>query len=86
MRDVKGERLFKSVEIKIVPVAGEVAKRTFRANPGRRFSSDGIYELLEKVIEHIETNFPGQEFHLVPIGPAAFNFVGVAVPLQEATR
>lgn len=79
------ERMFKSVAMKIFPVgAAKPITRTYRAGPRCRFTAAGVDKVIEEIADHLEANFPDQEFRLVPIGPAAFNFVGV--PPQEISN
>jgi len=44
------------------------------AGPGRHFTAANIETILAKVGEKVDAEFPDQ-YRLVAIGPAAFNFV-----------
>jgi hypothetical protein len=78
------ERMFKSVAMKVFLAGREKpVTRTYRAGPRSRFTSAGVDTLLEEVADHLEATFPDQEFRLVQIGPAAFNFVAAPQELTD---
>jgi hypothetical protein len=68
--------LIKAVEVTIF-APGNKQKRRERhvAPPGRCFSDKGVDILLEKVSAKIEKAWPTEDYSLVPLGAARFNFV-----------
>jgi len=70
-----GARLYKRMQIKIFPPAGKTRTFKLRAPAGKWLTAETIEKQLEQAVEGIEKAFPRHEFRLVPIGPAAFNFV-----------
>jgi hypothetical protein len=49
--------------------------QTLRAKPGEGFTDFQIELILGRVLGHVEQKFPAHEYSIVPVGPAAFNFV-----------
>ena len=45
------------------------------AGKGKVFKPGGEFEVLSNVADSLETQFPNDEFRMVQVGPAAFNFV-----------
>ena len=70
-----GARLYKRMQIKIFPPAGKTRTIQLRAPAGKWITAETIEKQLEQVVQGIEKAWPRHEFRLVPIGPAAFNFV-----------
>jgi hypothetical protein len=70
-----GVRLHKRMQVKIFPPAGRTRTIKLRAPAGKWITAEGIDQQLGQVAEGIEKAWPRHEFRMVPIGPAAFNFV-----------
>jgi hypothetical protein len=45
------------------------------AGKGKVFKPGGEFDVLSNVADSLETQFPNDEFRMVQVGPAAFNFV-----------
>src|SRR5277367_1810064 len=81
-RDKKGNRLFKLVEIEIhfPEKALPVKKMRQRAPAQQGFGPNGLDDLLMKVTDMLEEQFPWWEFKLVEMNPlgrtARYRFVG----------
>ena len=76
MQSKSGEQLFKAVHIRIFyPGNKKSAIQAHRAPTGNGLTSQGIDQILAATSEKIEKAYPGQEYSLVPLGPARFNFV-----------
>jgi acetylornithine deacetylase/succinyl-diaminopimelate desuccinylase-like protein len=82
-----GEQLFKAVQIKVFyPGNKKSALQVHRAPHGNGLTSDGIDQILASTAEKIEKVWPGQEYSMVALGPAAFNFVWrKTTPVVEAS-
>lgn len=69
-------RLWKSVTIRVFNVWNDgKTTRTFHAKPGHGYSEEAVDKLLEEVANDLERRLPREEFSVVQVGPAAFNFV-----------
>jgi hypothetical protein len=73
--DRNAKRL-KRIEIKVFH-PGNKTKRTmvFRPNNGSVFLAMAIDQLLGRICAEVDQAFPGEEYKMVTIGPASFNFV-----------
>lgn len=47
------------------------------AGKGRIFKPGHEFNILSRVADQLETEFPCEEFRMVQVGPAAFNFIHV---------
>ena len=45
------------------------------AGKGKVFKPSGEFDVLSNVADSLETQFPNDEFRMVQVGPAAFNFI-----------
>lgn len=53
---------------------------TLHCPPKYAIKPGGEQEYIDKVVEQIETEFPGHEYHFVDLGKGHFNFVHVSYP------
>lgn len=70
LRDQKGNRLYRRVEIRIVfPKDTRLPANTMRqkAGPHQGFNSDGIDEMLMGVVDRLDELYPWWEFQMVPV-------------------
>jgi hypothetical protein len=75
-RGINGERLYPSMTLKLfLPDNKKPFVRILRPPRGLYFNAELIEKQLLAAATEIEQKLPGQEYRLVPIGPAAFNFV-----------
>lgn len=66
----------KSVTVKVFhPGNKKFERQVLHAPPRRLFTGDGVNQILLRTINKIEEKFPSEDYRMVPIGPAAFNFV-----------
>ena len=78
--------MIKALNLKVFhPGNKNFERKIIKAGKGKMFLSDGIEHVLLRTAHQIEKTFPAKEYHLVPIGPAAFNFVH-AGPIQESDQ
>jgi hypothetical protein len=71
-----GGQLWRSVTVRVFNVGNDgKTTRKFFANPGHGFNEEGIDNLLEKVADDLERRLPNEQYSLVQVGPASFNFV-----------
>lgn len=71
-----GERIHRRVIVKVFDAAGTMtAHRILRAKPGHGIGAEGIEGILFQVADELEAKYPDDDFRLVPIGEAQFNFV-----------
>ena len=76
MLTANGERLYKSVLVTVVfPDNKKKVRNLHRAAPGQGFNANAIQEILWQWATKVEQDFYPQEFRLVELGPAEFNFV-----------
>jgi hypothetical protein len=76
MKNETGERLFKAVNITVfTPENKKRIRQSFRAPARQGLTADGIDKILLQAAEKIEKSWPTEEYSLVPLGPADFNFV-----------
>jgi hypothetical protein len=74
---------WKTVTIRIFNIGnGGKTTRKFHAAQGKVYSEADIDDLVERVAEDLERRLPQEEYSLVQVGPASFNFVwrGSRVP------
>jgi hypothetical protein len=66
----------KKVKLRIFsPQNASSVVRYIRAPAGKQFSPSGIDNILESAVNHLDKNFPYDEFSMVQIGQAEYNFV-----------
>lgn len=66
----------KKIQIKLFYPGNKRHKKVIvRAPNGKTITSDGVEHYLQQAALTLEKEFPGHDYHLVPIGPGAFNFV-----------
>lgn len=81
LRDNKGNRLFRRVEINVLYPDGimKPERITQRAAAKQGFSPDNVDELLMRVADTLDTKFPWWQFRMQELAPehrtARFNFV-----------
>ena len=73
----KGDvQAWKTITVRVFNVGNDgKTTRKFRAAPGKAYTEADIDDLLEKVADDLERRLPKEEFSLVQVGPASFNFV-----------
>lgn len=73
---IGGLEAWKTITIRVFNVGNDgKTTRKFRAAPGKAYTEAHIDDLLYRVAEDLEKRFPREEFELVKVGPASFNFV-----------
>lgn len=83
-RSEHGEPLVKAVTLKIFqPGNRKSAKQVYRAPAGKGYAPEAVERILLRTANLIEKQLPTEEYHLVPIGPAAFNFVHAGRRAEE---
>jgi len=66
----------KKIAIKLFYPGNKRHKKVIvRAPSGRLITPDGIERQLRQAADTLEKEFPGHDYHLVPIGHGAYNFV-----------
>jgi hypothetical protein len=71
---------FKRVAVKVFAPGNKQWKTIVqRAAAGKAFTPQGLEEILMHIAGKVEQAYPEQEYRLVEIGSAAFNFVHVGV-------
>lgn len=72
----EGDPLVKAVTVKVFEPGNKKYFRMVQRAPKKQgYTPEGVSKILVKTADVIERQWPGQEFRLVVIGPAAFNFV-----------
>ena len=72
----KGERAFKLVLMRVFNIGNKGSYVTrHRARPGHVITEEAVDKLLDQVADQIEKRFPEQEYEMVEVGEAQFNFV-----------
>lgn len=87
LRNDQGEQLVRCVTLKLFFPGNKKRKQyVVRAPSKKGITPSGVEDILKRAAESIERDLPGYEYHLVPVGPAAFNFVclGEKPKLQES--
>ena len=80
---INGSVPLKKLTIKMFAPGNRTHKTVIlAAGKGKVFKPGGEFDVLSRVAESLETQFPNDEFRMVQVGPAAFNFVWE----QEDTR
>ncbi|MGH9745516.1 MAG: hypothetical protein ACRD59_05320 [Candidatus Acidiferrales bacterium] len=71
-----GQHAWKVVTIRVFN-PGNADSRVIRVHAGRGkgYGDDAVDKMLEGIAEDIEKRFPAQEYELVALGQAHFNFV-----------
>jgi hypothetical protein len=77
--------MLRHVSITVITLDGKRLRRRVCATPRKRFTSDGVEEILNSEAERLEQAFPGRAFRLIPLQGCAFNLVEVPVPQHEAS-
>lgn len=75
MKDARGNKLYRNVDIKIVYPDGRKEKLPIRVTPRSAFSAETFETMIEDIIERLDNQFPYWDFRLVSRGPAAATFV-----------
>ena len=76
MNDRTGARLHKSVKFRIfTPGNTGSTVKVFRARGRSGYAGEVIEKMIENMAEQVEKDHPNEEYQLVPIGLAQFNFV-----------
>lgn len=100
LRDLKGNRLFRKVEVRIVfpDEIFPVKKMTQHAGPHQGFGAEGIDDLLMRTVDQLDTLYPWWEFKMVELAPVGrtaryvFTFAGyragqpVVAPVLPETK
>ena len=74
-QDASGNRLHKSVLLKLVKQSGRVWLKRHTAPPGRGFSDKNIDEIVQHFAEFVEKTFPMHECRMLEISRTQFNFI-----------
>jgi len=73
---INGSVPLKKLTIKMFAPGNRTHKTVIlAAGKGKVFKPCGEFEVLSNVADSLETQFPNDEFRMVQVGPAAFNFV-----------
>lgn len=81
LKDKNGERLFRTVEMKIIFPDGIFPPRVIKSHAGPRMgiNSDGIAEMQMKIADELDQLYPWWEFRMIELKPegrtAKYNFV-----------
>jgi hypothetical protein len=92
LRDNKGNRLFRRVEVKVVfpDKIFPDKKMVTRAEPHKGFGPDGIDDILMQVTDQLDTLFPWWEFRMQALAPehrtAKFVFTFAAYRATEIQK
>jgi hypothetical protein len=92
VRDKKGNRLFKQIRIKVVfpPKTFPTRIQCLRAPEGKCFNDSGLSEVLDKVADKLDSDFPMWEFRLVQLpsigNTIAFNFIYGQLNVEYVTK
>ncbi len=73
----------KNLTVKVRFLDHSTVVRKLRAPAGKLLTDKGVDQVLEQLAGQIESEFPKQEFRLVPLRDGNFNFVEVAVDSAE---
>ena len=90
LRDAKGDRLYRRVEVRVVypPDVFPAKKFVYKAEGSRRaYAPEGIDSILDHTADQLDTLYPWWDFEMVPLAPRGrvasyvFKVVGVrAIP------
>jgi hypothetical protein len=71
-----------NIRIKVfLPGNKRSIRKVFYSPPGQFWTAEGIQAQLEHTAKQIEQRHPGEDYRLVPLGPAEFNFVWAGTSL-----
>jgi uncharacterized protein YejL (UPF0352 family) len=70
----KGEKLYKSLRIRIIG-PGMDRTKIHKAAAQRGYTENDIDEALAELAGVLEKAYPGWDFRLVELGPASYNFI-----------
>jgi len=93
LRDTKGNRLYRRIDIKIIfpPDVLPVKKISQRAEAHKGFGPSGIDDILMQVTDQLDTLYPWWQFEMVPLAPSGrttsfvFKFVGYRLGTSVAS-
>jgi hypothetical protein len=75
-RTATGEKLYAEIRIRVFSENNKSSRLTkLRPDPGHGYTAEGIERKLEEAVELLDKQNTRDEFELVRIGPADFNFV-----------
>ena len=79
-----GEPCLKRIMVKVFAPGNKKYRRVIiRANAGKAIPPSGVESTLKQMADAVEKTYPGQEYHLVPVGVGAFNFVHLGETLRS---
>jgi hypothetical protein len=85
-RTAGGTRLYPEIRIRVFSENNKSSKLTkLRPDPGHGYTAAAIEMKLEEVIELLDAQNTRDEFELIRIGPADFNFVWRGYRKRELT-
>lgn len=85
-RTAGGIRLYPEIRIRIFSEGNKSSRLTkVRAAPGTGYTAEAIEQVLDDCAEQIEVRQPSDDFELVQVGPAEFNFVWRGYRLRSLT-
>lgn len=68
----------KNIRVRIfLPGNKKSQRQTITAPAGKEWNDSGIESCLERIADNIEKQFPQEEYKLVALGSAEFNFVNL---------
>jgi hypothetical protein len=82
-----GPRIYKVVQVRVFNIGNDgFTTRRFKAAAGQGFNDHGIEGLLERIVDDLEKRFPAEDFTVVQVGPASYNFVWKGKRAAPATQ
>ena len=77
-QQAESEGVMKKITIKMFAPGNRTHKTVIlAAGKGKVFNPGGEFDVLSNVADSLETQFPNDEFRMVQVGRAAFNFIHV---------
>jgi hypothetical protein len=71
-----GGLFHKTIRVRVFSIGNKHSSLTVKKAPqGKGFTEEGLEKYLDDITNDLEKRFPNEEFGLVAIGPAHFNFV-----------
>jgi hypothetical protein len=80
-----GRPIYKRLDVKVI-VGDKTFPLHYRAASGKFYSQEEIDTELERIIDHIDKNFPKLEFRQVTIVPNRVNFIAIGKRKEHVER
>lgn len=78
-----GKPIYKHLDVKVI-VGDKTFPLHYRATSSKFYSEEEIETELERIIDHIDKNFPKLEFRQVTIVPNRVNFIAIGKRKEHA--